>query len=348
MSVLALWLFLWGLVHPASAADPTGVLKVQSSSPGAEVWVDGASLGAAPVTRYLAVGPHKLRVVADHFEPFVRQIEIVAGKTVDINAVMVAGAGSLEFTGPPGATVTVGGQTYPVPFRLPSPGGASVVYTATAPGFEVTEATLPLVKGRNYLVALTLESSAGVLAVTSKPAGARVRVDGKESGVTPLKLTGVAAGVHGVELTLDGHGTVYRKVDTTGGARGAVEATMAKGGGTLTVQTGSADAVVFVNEVEVGRGTTVKVEPVARGKVEVGVQVGDRRATGRIEVPSSGGVTARAADKAVVEVKPLTQQWAFWAAVGGGVAAVGTTTAVVVAANQPAPPPEGDVVVTLP
>lgn len=348
MSLLALWLFLWGLVHPASAADPTGVLKVVSSAPGAEVWLDGASIGNAPVTKYVPAGPHKLRVVADNFEPFVRQVEVVADKTVELTAAMVPGPGSVEFTGPPGANVTVAGQTYAVPVRLASPGAGPYAWRAQAPGFEVGEGTLTLVRGRNYLVAITLESSAGVIAVTSKPAGAQVRIDGKLVGATPLKSREFTPGAHGVEVSLDGYATTYRQVDTTS-ERAAVDLTLGKGAGAaVVVQTGSADGVVFFNQVEVGRGQQVRVEHVARGKITVAVATGDKRVEGRVEVPSSGTLNARATDKSVVETRPLTQSWGFWAAVGGGAVAAGTTAAVVVAANQPAPPPEGDVVVTLP
>ncbi len=348
MSLLALWLFLVGLVLPASAADPTGAVKISASAAGAEVYLDGTMLGAAPLTKYVAVGAHKLRIVADNFEPFVRQIEVQAGKTLELTAAMTAGPGSVEFTGAVGTTVSVNGQTFPVPVRLPSPGAGSLVWQGQAPNFEAGSGTIPLVKGRNYLVAIALESSVGVVAVTSNPAGATVRLDGKDLGVTPVKVRDIAPGVHGVEVTLDGYATTYKKVDTTAGIRGTVDATMNKGGAEVNVSTGNPDATVFFNGVEVGRGTTVKVVGVGRGKTEITVTTDSRSVSGRVEVPSSGSVLARTTEKTVVEAKPLTQQWGFWAAVGGGAVAAGTTAAVVVAANQPAPAPEGDVVVTLP
>ncbi len=348
MSLLALWLFLVGLVLPAAAADPTGAVKLSASAPGAEVYLDGTMIGATPLTKYVAVGAHKLRIVADNFEPFVRQIDVQAGKTLELTAAMTPGPGSVEFTGTAGTTVSVNGQTFPVPVRLPSPGAGSLVWQGQAPNFEAGSGTIPLVKGRNYLVAIVLESSVGVVAVTSTPPGATVRLDGKELGVTPVKVRDIEPGVHGVEVRLDGYATTYKKVDTTGGARGTVEGALQKGGAEVVVSTGNADATVLLNGVEVGRGSSVKVAGVARGKTEITVVSDGRTVTGKVEVPSSGSVLARATDKSVVESKPLTRQWGFWAAVGGGAVAAGTTAAVVVAANQPAPAPEGDVVVTLP
>lgn len=349
MSLVALWLLLVGLLSPVSAADATGVLKVATTAPGAEVYLDGALVGTAPLTKYIVVGKHKLRVVADNFEPLVRLVDIQAGKTVELNATLAAGPGSIEFTGPSGSTVTIAGQTYSVPIRIPSPGPGALEYRAGAAGFEDSSGQLQLTKGRNYLVDLVLESSEGVIAVTTKPAGAAVELNGEDIGVTPTKRSGQANAAHGVKVSLEGYGTAYRVVDTTKGGRGTVDVTLSKSFADLTVNTSSADARVLFNRVEVGTGTAVKVPHVAKGRLEVSIMDGEKTvATGKFEVPESGALTLRQAGSSVVEQKPLTQQWTFWAAVGGGALVAGTTAGVLVAATQPEPAPVGDVVVTLP
>ncbi|MCX4245492.1 PEGA domain-containing protein [Paraliomyxa miuraensis] len=63
---------------------------------------------------------------------------------------------------------------------------------------------------------------AGTLVVTSVPAGATVRIDGAEVGVTPYEGS-VDAGPHKVELSLDGHQTAWRSVELAGGATQTVE-----------------------------------------------------------------------------------------------------------------------------
>ena len=349
MPIVALWLLLVGLFFPASAADPTGVLRLTASAPGAEVYVDGAMIGNAPVTKYLSTGPHKLRVVADNFEPFVRQVEIQAGRTVDLAATLTPGPGSVEFTGPSGSSVSFGGQTYSVPVRVPSPGAGAVTWHAQAPGFETFESTLQLVKGRNYLIDLQLESSEGVIEVTAKPSGARVALDGQDLGAAPAKAKGQAAGLHGVAVSLEGYGTAYRQIDTRKGGRGSADVGLTKAMADVVVNTGKDDAVVKFNGFEVGRGSTVKVAGVAKGRIEISLEAGEEVvASGKVDVPGSGTLTARRSGAAVVEQKPLTSQWGFWAAVGGGAVAAGTAAAVVVVANEPEPAPVGDVVVTLP
>ena len=347
MPTVSLGVVALALLSSAFGADSTGVLRLSSTVPGAEVYLDGALIGAAPLTKYLPAGSHTLRVVADNFEPYVRLVELQVDKTLDVSAVLTPGPGSVEFSGPAGAQVVIGDQIYGLPVRLPAPTAAALSYRAQAPGFEQVDATLPLVKGRNYVVALTLESSEGVIVVGTTPPGAAVRLDGAEVGATPSRNRGVARGVHGVQVSLDGYATAYRAVDTTKGGRGAVEITLAKAGAEVVVKGVGVAAAVLFNEVEVAKGPA-RVPNVAKGRLDVTVVDGDRRVTGKFTVPGSGALTIRLAGATLAEQKPITQQWAFWAAVGGGTAAAATTAAVVVASNQPEPAPAGDVVVTLP
>jgi hypothetical protein len=346
--VHALWALAL-LVGVVRAEDASAILKVKSSVPGAEIYVDGALIGQAPLTKYMPAGTHQLRVVADFNDPFVRRITLEADRTLEVNATLTKGAGTIEFTGPAGAHVFTGDlDRGPVPIRLPSPGAGPLAWRMVAPGFETAEGVLSVVAGRNHLVDVKLESSRGVFAVTSEPAGAAVRLDGKDVGVTPLRLTGVEPGVHGVEVALAGYARVVRSIDTSAGTRGEVAAKLTKGGASLTLATGNDAAQVFVNDAPVGIGTNVRVDGLERGRATVRVVYADRVVKHAVTVPASGALALRVNGDALVERKKLTEQWGFWAAVGGGVAAGGTVAAVVANANQPEPPPTGDTVVTLP
>jgi len=53
------------------------------------------------------------------------------------------------------------------------------------------------------------------LAIDSTPAGARVFVDGKDAGITPLKLAG-STGKHNVALILPGHDLYVASIDGKG------------------------------------------------------------------------------------------------------------------------------------
>lgn len=66
------------------------------------------------------------------------------------------------------------------------------------------------------------QPTVGALQVNSTPAGARILVDGKERGVTPLTVVDLRPGVH--ELTLaSGAGTVHRKFTVAAGGTTAID-----------------------------------------------------------------------------------------------------------------------------
>jgi hypothetical protein len=350
-AALALFVALSGMFLPtAAAADgPTGILKVRSNVEGAEVWLDGALLGATPLTKYLAVGAHQIRVVADRYDPFVRRVEIAEDKTLEVQASLTPGTGTIEFTGPPGARLLLDGTDRgPLPIRLPGPNPGTHAWRVEAPKFEPAEGRIEFVGGRNYLVDVKLPSSRGVFVVESTPAGATVSLDGKNVGATPLRLENIEPGRHVVLVTHPDRAAILRVVDTTDGTRGEVKATLPTTGGVLDITTGSTDAQVLLDGAPVGAGAHVTVGPFEKGKMKVQVLVGDRKVTDTVSVPARGTVALRVAGDSLLERKPLVQRWGFWAIVGGAAVAGGATTAAVVVATAPEPPPTGDTVVVLP
>ena len=69
-------------------------------------------------------------------------------------------------------------------------------------------------------------AKAGSLMVDSRPAGARVFVDGKLVGTTPLLLDSVDAGEHAVRLELDGFRVWTAGTKVTGGERARVSGSL--------------------------------------------------------------------------------------------------------------------------
>ncbi len=349
MSRLAFLLVLLRLVGVAHAEDPTGILKVRSNADGAEVWLDGAVVGKTPLTKYLPAGTHQLRVVADRFDPFVRRVELVAERTLEVQATLAPGNGTVEFTGPAGATLVLGKTPRgALPIRLPSPGAGNLAWRVEAPGREPAEGVLAVVAGRNHLVDVKLEDSAGVFVVKSRPVGAAVRLDGKDVGVTPLKLSAIPADKHVVEVRLDGHALAIRNVDTTGGKRAEIDVPLATRGGRVVVRTGHPEATVRVNDALVGTGAEVTVGPIEAGRLRVAVDGPNLAAKAQIQIEDRGSEVLRVRGADLVPVVPFTRRWVFWAGVGAAAAGGGVAATLAAIANQPAPPPDGAVVVDLP
>jgi hypothetical protein len=108
-------------------------------------------------------------------------------------------------TNPAGVPVVVDGQSRGVTpltvelapgsheLRLEAEGGPRVIPFTVSSGNTVSQ-TLELPKA---------SPSTGELTVRSEPAGARVTIDGVESGITPLTVEGLTPGTHKVLLTSD-------------------------------------------------------------------------------------------------------------------------------------------------
>lgn len=335
------------LTAPALAAD--GIVKVKSNVAAAEVFIDGQSLGQVPVTRFLPPGSHSMRVVADNYDPLVRKVDVAEGKTSEVNALLAPGDGTAEFEGPPAGRLYIDGtESGLLPIRISELTGGSHSWKVTSAKYEPQEGVLDFVKGKNYLISVPMTSSAGVFLVESTPAGADVQLDGKSVGQTPLRLEGIAAGTHGLVLQFEGRATVVRTVDTSDGSRGELTVSLPKGGSTLKVATGSPSGKVFLNGAPIGEGAVVNFGPVEKGHATVTVEVDGQRVSAGQTLPASGTLMLRRTPDGIERMKPLTQRWGFWAAIGGG-AAVGAGAGVVTAvALQPEPLPSGDTVVTLP
>ncbi len=337
------------LVASGQALAADGILKVKSNVATAEVFVDGVSLGTVPVTRFLAPGTHFIRVVADNHDPFVRKVDILDGKTSDVNAPLAIGEGTAEFEGPPAGRLFIDGKDRgALPIRLTDLGPGRHAWKVTSPKFEPQEGDLDFVQGKNYLIEVPMVSASGVFLFETSPAGAEVLLDGTSVGTTPLRLEGIPLGVHGVVLRLADRATVVRTVDTTQGIRGDVTVSLQEGGSLLKVTTGDAAAKVYLNGAEIGVGSVVKFGPVEKGRATVAVEVGGARVSDAFNIPSSGTLLLKRSDTTLEKQKPLLQRWGFWAAIGGGVAVgagAGIATAV---AAQPEPLPSGDTVVVLP
>jgi hypothetical protein len=347
-AVLALLLAVVGWFLPAHA-DTTGILKVRSNVEAAEVWVDGALLGKAPLTKYIAVGSHQVRVVADNYDPFVRKVDVSADKTVEIQAQLTPGPGTVELVGPPGARLSLDGvDKGALPLRLPAPSSGKHEWSVTAPKFEAGTGSFEYTPGKNLLITVELTPSRGIWVVESTPAGATVVLDGHEVGKTPLRLTDIEPGPHAVLVDGGANGLVVRNVDTTDGSRGEVKVSLPKNGATLEVNTGHAEGEVRIDGVLVGSGAKVAIGPIEKGRVKMEIRGSGQSVSDTVSIPSRGTLHLHAVGDEITEQKPLVQRWGFWAVVGGAAVAGGVTTAAVVNGLQPADAPVGDSVVSLP
>lgn len=171
-----------------------GRLQVRSTPAGARVTLDGRNAGVTPATlTNLSEGAHIVRVSRDGYVTAERRVRIRAAQTSQSIDVTLA---AVRAARPPAAAASK-------PVETPPPAAAPTPAAGTRPA-----------------------GGQGALVVDSRPAGARVFVDGRQVGVTPLQLDSVDAGSHAVRLELEGFGPWATTVQVVRGQRARVSGSL--------------------------------------------------------------------------------------------------------------------------
>jgi len=345
--------------NESTTAVAEGSIRIGANQPGATVWIDDKEVGKAPMVRKVPVGPHRIRVAADNYNPFVSKVEVKADQTEVVQARLFPGGGTVEFSvdAPGGQVVIDGSTTVPLPIRLNTVKPGSYRYVLSAPGFESAEGSFQFALGQNLYIFAELKRSAGLFIVDTVPTAASIRLDGNDIGAGPIHRDDLPPGPHLVEVSVPGHATMVRAVDTSDGSKIEITGRVPERGGSTRVVTGKAEAVVSLAGVPVAEGRSWSLNDVARGRYPVEISVpGYRPATGRIAVDEGQRATykvqwAKEGDRArstLIELPPWYARWTTWT-IAGGTVAVGVTSAILIAkARQPDPIPASDFTVALP
>ena len=263
---------LWFLNRPPPVPT-TATLSVDiqpADAPNLSITLDGQTIG----TTYGEVVPdvqHTLRITADGFEPREKMLELVAGQVYDTEIVLKAIP--VEEPEPPTPAVV----KKPVERRPKEPATPRV----TAPVAEVAPAP--------------------VIAFRSTPEGAKVFLDGKPVGSTPLNWkSGREGESYNVEFRISGYQSVQAVVDAPPpGERRRLSRTLepketavSDEPGKLSVQVSSGWAKVYVDGAYVDT-TPLFEHQIAPGSYSIRV-VNERTGLDRTEkVSVKGGEVAR-------------------------------------------------------
>ena len=139
-------------------ATDVGTLKVVSSVPDAEVYIDGALAGKVPQEKKIAAGDHPITVRLEGYKAFEQKVTIEVGKTVTVQAELKAVGRLKVISTPAGASVLVNGVPAhdeggndKTPLTLDADAGETVV-RIELPGFMPYQETVNIEGGKPALV----------------------------------------------------------------------------------------------------------------------------------------------------------------------------------------------------
>ena len=193
-----------------------GSILVTADVEGAAVWLDGIEQGEAPlVLEAVAVGEHVVELRTPTRRPYIVPVLVGPGEQATLAARLSAERGELQIIGNvDGAVVRLNGQTVgELPFLQQEVRVGPHILEIAADGYETLQETIEIVGGMRRVLAVRLETNTGAveggarqsIIVTSDAPDARVAVDGRDLGLAPATLLGVAPDTYEIEVTAPDH-----------------------------------------------------------------------------------------------------------------------------------------------
>ena len=271
-------------------SDDRGFLVVRSDPPGATVTLNGEVVGTTPLQLEPMVGRYV--IVAEHGKLYhpARQDLRLDTDGARVSLALRPAFGALAVTSEPaGAAVFVGGERAgTTPFRQAEKPSGRYHVRVTADDYLPHEEDVVVTDGGAAAVHAALVADFGALVVESEPPGARIALDGADTGrTTPHTFPRSKAGTHELRLYLDGHGAFVAHPTVGRGGEERVRARLDPKLGLLSVMAeiaGGAPCEGTLRVDGVARGTTpAKLELLATAH-DVEVRCGDGVARERVVV----------------------------------------------------------------
>jgi formylglycine-generating enzyme required for sulfatase activity len=200
----------------------------RSQPAGATVKVAGEAVGRTPITAEVIAGNHSLEVLLEGYKPHVDRLRVVANEPLTHTTVVLHPAeGNLSLASDPAqATVTVDGVyrgTTPIDLDL-APNEEHELEVSKAGHLGHVE-RIRVRSGESRQLAVTLQPMRGEIAVSSRPPGAEIIVDGETFGSTDQTLT-LPAAEHVIEVRKDGYEPYSTQVQPRPGLPQEIEVTL--------------------------------------------------------------------------------------------------------------------------
>jgi sugar lactone lactonase YvrE len=232
-----------------------GYLDVRSVPSGAKVYLGDRYVGDTPVGRVeLQPGDYTVRVVKPKFADVSLPARIESDEATSLSLNLPPLPGYLSvISSPEGAEVRLDGEVLGVtPLIGMELKAGSYKLSLAKPDHRVAETIVSVESSETATLDLTLQYLFGSLKVSSRPAGARVDLDGSRAGSTPLTLTKVGIGRHRIKLSLEDYQDQEGEVIIESNRPSEFSSALKIKPGAISLTSDPADSLVYLNGKYVG------------------------------------------------------------------------------------------------
>lgn len=236
--------------------EEKGLLLVKTDPPGADIQVDGVSVGRSPrlITHLAAKDTYSVRLRKAGYQDQKISVKFEGRKPLVREETLVPASGTIDISSEPsGAEVTVNGISRgKTPLTVTEiPRGRAVVKFKLE-GFEEEVRELAVNAGDRQALPVALKGLPGTMHLVSVPDGARFYLNDEARGKGPLAITGLKPGEYKVRAELEGYGTVTRTVTLGNGTSAREEFRLSSAMGRIEVRTSPVGAQVLFDGRPVG------------------------------------------------------------------------------------------------
>jgi formylglycine-generating enzyme required for sulfatase activity len=239
---------------------------------GARIYLDGDLLGESPLAEIdVPAGEHAVRVEADRYLAHEQSLSVVGmGEPQGVDIELTPGWSAVEIRSePPGAALTVDGEEQGVtPLTVDLMAGQHDL-TLSLSGYGDWNRSLTVAANEPLVVPVTLQPAAATVALSSRPDGASVRVDGDYQGRTPITLSLTPDLEHRLQLSKAGHADLDQTLSLRPGEARELALDLTPRLGTVRLKVSPADAGVWVDGRSRGKGDQTLRLSTAPHRIEV-------------------------------------------------------------------------------
>jgi tetratricopeptide (TPR) repeat protein len=199
----------------------SGKIKVTSTPSSAKVFLDaGQYVGKTPVTiDNISPGKHKVTLVLVDYEKYAEEVNVIAGKVIDISTALISikpkppSIGKLVLNSTPSSAKVYLNNTYkgitPLTIDQLTPGDYQLKLSKEGYQYWSKQVTIAASQTNKLSVSLIAKPKPalvyGQLSIDSTPSNAKIFLNDKPKGTTPLTLDELSPGTYQLKLTKEGY-----------------------------------------------------------------------------------------------------------------------------------------------
>ena len=248
-----------------------GYIQVTSApESGAQVYIDGLEAGKTPYkSDRLSSGTHQVQILKAGYYSQMQPVEVKDNQTTPIAFNLKANFATITLQAAnPNAEIWVSGKLYGTGRWSGRLEAGSYSVESRCAGYEKTIEALTVEAGIAKTVQLQAQTPIyGILKVSSTPIGAKVLLDGKEIGETPLISNRILEGIHEVQIVMANYTPAKRTVKISPTTPADIKVDLASIFGTVMITSTPAAANVTID------GRSIGVTPCTSSNLKEGTYI---------------------------------------------------------------------------